>query len=168
MGRSKTWAALLLLGLAATGSGLQGQQVEYPDEPAVDRAEQLEAEAQAQLADLDRWDSAADRLRDAARLRPRGDAVAIEDLMLAGKLSFYTGSALRALRDLGHAGERALQEGFVELAARAFADAAWVAREGGQPDAARNFGERAQLLSHSPVIDDDLRRELRQRFAEGT
>lgn len=154
--------------LAFSASAVSAQTVEYPKEPSVAEAEQLENEAEAHLADVNRWDKAAKRFRSAALLRPQGDAKAIEDLMMAGKLSYYSGSILRALRDLGHAGERALQEGYIPLAARAFADAAWVAHTGGERDQVRRFAERAQLLIHSPAIDDQLRTELRIRLTTGT
>lgn len=156
------------LALAFTASAASAQSVQYPAEPSIAEAEQLESEAEAHLADMNRWDKAAKRFRSAALLRPQGDAKAIEDLMMAGKLSYYSGSILRALRDLGHAGERALQEGYVQLAAKAFADAAWVAHTGGERDQVRRFAERAQLLIHSPTIDEDLRAELRLRLNAST
>lgn len=159
---------LSVLALGFSASMVSAQVVEYPDKPSVAEAEQLESEAEAQLSDMGGWGKAAKGFRKAALLRPQGDSKAIEDLMMAGKLSYYSGSVLRALRDLGHAGERALQEGYVVLAARAFADAAWVAHAGGERDQVQRFAERARLLIHSPTINPELRAELRTRLSPAT
>lgn len=157
-----------VLALWLLAPAVSAQVVEYPEKPSVAEAEQLELEAEAGLADMADWDKAAKRFRSAALLRPQGDAKAIEDLMMAGKLSYYSGSVMRALRDLGHAGERALQEGYVQLAARAFADAAWVAQAGGETERVRRFAERARLLTHSPTIGPELRAELQNRLNAAT
>ena len=158
-------ALLGAVALTLSASAVTAQSVDYPDNPSVAEAEQLESEAEAYLGDMSRWGKAAKQFREAAGKRPHGDAKAIEDLMTAGRLSYYTGGVLRALRDLGHAGERALQEGYVRLAARAFADAAWVAHESGAREEVRRYAERAQLLMHSPTIDDEFREELRTRLS---
>ncbi len=162
-----SYAALFALGLAFGATGVSAQAVEYPEEPSIAEAERLEYQAEGRLAHMDQWKEAAKELRTAASLRPEGDPKAIEDLILAGKLSFYRGGAISALRDLRLAGERALQEGFVQLAARAFVDAAWVANEDGRASEAQEFGKRAQLLSHSPMIDDQLKEEIRARLSSG-
>ena len=72
----------------------------------------------------------------------------------------------RAKRALEAAGQRALAIGDVIVAANAFADAAWVAESDGRNARALDLVSRARLLANSPLIPDDARDQLRNRWEE--
>ncbi|MCY4400443.1 MAG: hypothetical protein OXE96_14055 [Gemmatimonadetes bacterium] len=152
-------AALLIAASATTLSAQSTAQV-----PA-DEIDAIETRAMDNLKDLDRWDRAASLFRRAADLRPAGDPVAVQDLIQAARLSFYTGDEGRAVRDFEAAGQRAVAMGDVIVAANAFADAAWVANTRGFGARAHDLLNRAQLLATSPLIPEDVRDHLMTRWS---
>ena len=161
MGIVKTTARLatvtLGIGVLATGA-LAAQEVD------LDKAEALEAKAAELLNVQDDWNSAAKLLREAASHRPDGDAQARQDLYQASRIAYYRGQERRAVNDLEHLADRALEEGDVLTAAHALADAAWIAHEEGMGTKTLDLSERAQKLALSPLITETQRATLQERF----
>ncbi len=153
-------AGLAVLALAIAGP-LAAQNGD--DTPIVE-IEKIEATAAKHLTDGGNWHRAASLFRRAAELRPAGDETAVEDLLRAGRLSFYQGHERQAVRDFESAGVRALDRGDVIVAANAFADAAWVAESNGQPAEANELLRRAQMLANSPLLGDHARDMLKTRW----
>jgi hypothetical protein len=165
MGGRISVAKISVLGfaLALTAVPASGQQFASVEiDPA--RAAQLEAEAEELMADQADWKKAEKLLREAAALRPAGDALAVKDLLAAAKLMYYGGRERSAMRQLEDVGQRALTEGNVLTAAHAFADAAWIAKDNGHGTKALELADRAQRLANSPLIDESERQELLERF----
>ena len=158
-----TRAAMAAFLVAASATTLSAQVT--TSVPAAE-IEALETRAQENLQELSDWGHAASLLRRAAALRPSGDPVAVEDLLQAARLSFYRGDEGHAVRDFEAAGQRALAIGDVIVAANAFADAAWVAESDGRNARALDLVSRARLLANSPLIPDDARDQLRNRWEE--
>ncbi|MEZ4416536.1 MAG: hypothetical protein R3E10_12385 [Gemmatimonadota bacterium] len=160
MGRKRWTFGLIMTGLSALAGpgGLSAQDT------SIGHAASLEAEAGSLIDQMKAWDDAADLLREAAALRPIGDPVAVQNLVQAAKLSFYTGDEREALNGMEAAGERALNEGDVLTAATAFADAAWIASDEGLGERALKLAARAQRLAFSPLIGNADRVRLRERF----
>jgi hypothetical protein len=129
----KTITAVLpmaaLLALPSSGSAQYAVTRAAVSSVDVSQARVLEARAKTLLEDSEGWAEAVDLYRQAANLRPAGDEVATENLMMAGKLAFYTGDGLRALVDLQTAAAQALVCDKPFHAAQAYLDAAWVANE---------------------------------------
>ena len=155
-------AAAAALLIAASASSVAAQDT--APEATTAEIEAIELDAKAYLTGLKGWDRAAALFRRAAELRPEGDATATENLLYAARLSFYEGDERQAVRDFEAAGQRALSMGDVLVAANAFADAAWVARNKGYSERALALLSRARLLSHSPLIAETERTHLRARW----
>lgn len=153
-------ATLVLAAAAATGLSAQTEANEIDTDEAV----RLETKAHSYLAEPTNWDRAASLLRRAAEFRSPADAGAVENLLLAARLSFYEGDEQRAVRDFESAGQLALARGDVIVAANAFTDAAWVAGSQGRGDRAHGLLNRAQLLANSPLIEEEERTHLRTRW----
>lgn len=158
-----SWArgALAVLVAASAATGISAQTTTEID---TDEAVRLETKAHDYLATPSDWDRAANLLRRAAEFRSPADAAAVDDLLLAARLSFYEGNEQRAVRDFESAGQLALARGDVIVAANAFTDAAWVAGSQGRGDRAQGLLTRAQLLATSPLIREDQRSHLRTRW----
>ncbi len=163
MGRVTKISSAAVLGLAVMASA----QPITAQETSIERATQLEAKAQSLLADMEDWGDAGKLLREAAMARPDGDPQAIQDLRQAAKLAYYTGEEKQAMRQLEALGSRALNEGDVLTAATSFAEAAWIAAHEGEGAKALELSERAQKLSHSPLLAAADRRSIRDRFVSG-
>lgn len=158
-----SWARGVLAVLVAV-SVATGISAQTPTEIDTDEAVRLETKAHGYLATPDHWDRAANLLRRAAEFRSPADGAAVDDLLLAARLSFYEGDERRAVRDFESAGQLALARGDVIVAANAFTDAAWVAGNQGRGDRAQGLLTRAQLLATSPLIEEDERNHLRTRW----
>ena len=157
-GMSRIAAAILLS--AALATNLAAQSADTPGQSPAE----LEQKAESYLADMEKWNRAADLYRQAAGLRLPGDPVAVADLKSAARLEFYQGSERQAVRDLEAAGQLALGMGDVIAAANAFVDAAWIAGNDGDGNIARSLFERAQLLALSPLISTQDRDEIESRL----
>lgn len=153
-----------LLGAAALALAPVAVQAQEVD---LQRAEVLEAEAEALIANQAQWSDAAKMLKEAAHLRPEGDAQARKDLFKAARLAYYHGKEGRAVNDLAELADRALAEGDVLTAAQALADAAWIAHEEGMATRTVEYGERARRLALSPHLTQADRASLEQRFSVG-
>jgi hypothetical protein len=103
---------------------------------------------------------AAARLRErAADLRGPGDPEGVSDLLIAASARYYTGKPMYARELYVRAGERALADGDVEIAARSFMLAALVANE--QRDAvALELKARGERLAGSPLLTEAQRRRI--------
>ncbi len=157
-GRVGAWIAAAAVAVAAPLGAQEGGSARIAD------IEKIEAAAAKQLASDGDWSRAAALFREAAGLRPAGDATAVADLLRAGRIAFYEGRERQAVRDFEAAGERALERGDVIGAADAFTDAAWVARADGRRAEANALLARAQLLANSPLLERGARDRLRARW----
>ena len=133
-----------------------------PDPARADAMHQ-EAEALIQTQGKRSWKEAARLFERAATLRAPDDAAAIDEQSLAGQLMYYVGSLSRAQTNLAGAAERALRVGRVLESAQLFLRAAFVARERGDPDAAR-FARSARQLASSPHLSEPQREEILSRI----
>ncbi len=155
-------AAVLVAGSAAAASAQTTANV------PVGEIETLEMKAQEHMQKLGDWGRAATLFRRAAELRPSSDPVGVDDLLQAARLAYYHGDKGDAVRDFEAAGRRALALGDVIAAANAFVDAAWVADENGRGAKALDLVDRARLLANSPLMPDEIRDNLRNRWIEST
>jgi hypothetical protein len=152
-------AALAVLSSAPA----QAQQVQGTEDGEA-RAASLENEAKRLSEQKHRWDYAASLYRAAAQLREEGDPQAVHDLVYAGRLAYYTQDITGALRDLIGAAQQALAGGDVIRAAHIYTDAAWVAGKAGRTRDQRYLASRAQRLAESPLLTDDDRFDVLERF----
>ncbi len=134
----------------------------------VSEIETLEMKAHEHMQELGDWGRAATLFRRAAELRPSSDPAGVDDLLQAARLSYYHGDKGDAVRDFEAAGQRALALGDVIAAANAFVDGAWVADENGRGAKALDLVDRARLLANSPLMPDEIRDNLRNRWVETT
>jgi hypothetical protein len=102
--------------------------------------------------------------RQAAALRPAGDALGFRCLTVAGQLSFASNDLSSAQSDMVAAAEQAIARGDVEKAAHAYADAAWVAKERKNPGQVWTLGSQAEILASSPLLSTTQRASILQRF----
>lgn len=138
-------AALLLAPAPAIGAMVQA-------EPDVEKAEKLEARAEALMDDTREWKKAATLLRKAADYREDGDARKVTNFVGAARLAYYGGDVSRAQEDMASAAQLALRQGDVVQASHAYLDAAWLADEARDSKRARHFLDEARLLVNSPLM----------------
>lgn len=127
------------------------------------RADSIQAEAFMYQTD-GRYTEAARLYKDAAKLRPRDDPGAVDNMMLAANLLFVANRPLEARRMLEDAAERALAAGDVERGARAFIEAAFIADKQGNKAETSRLGHRAEMLSVSPQLTPAQRQEIARRL----
>lgn len=158
---------IAVLAAATTAGDLQAQSMAPAGDEAVrtEQARSLESQAGEAARTQSSFGKAARLYREAAEARS-GQPEAVQDLMMAGALSYYTGREGQAIRDLVKAGELALEWGDVMTAAQAFLDAAWVAGKDGRTDDATELGRRAERLSASPLIQRQERSAILSRIGE--
>lgn len=131
----------------------------------LDRAAALEGLAQEASMDLRTFDEAADLYRQAAEVR--GDSPeSVDNLIASAQLSFYLGDEGEAVGTLTRAGEAARSWDDVATAADAFLDAAWVAQDQGWTRRAISLAQEAEKLSHSTLMTQQDRTEIRERIAD--
>lgn len=138
-------AALLLAPAPATGAMVQA-------EPDVEKAEKLEALAEALMDDTREWKKAANLLREAATYREDADARKVTNFIGAARLAHYGGDVNRARKDMASAAQLALRQGDVLQASHSYLDAAWLAKQARDPERAKHFLEEARLLANSPLL----------------
>jgi len=124
----------------------------------------LESQAQAFFATPKRYADAAKLYLRAAEIRVAGDPQRITDLMMASRLSYYTGNATRAWEIMERAGEEALAAGDVISAANAFVDASFLAKAAGARTPVIELARRAQLLTSSPLLETAQREAILSRI----
>lgn len=130
----------------------------------IERAEAHEAEARKQMESRARWDRAAWNFRRAANLRATGDPVAVENLAMAGRLSYYLEDHNQAMRDMENAAAQALSAGDIAAAANHLMDAAWLAAKDGLAEASETLATRAGLLASAPTFGETKRGEILARL----
>jgi hypothetical protein len=152
--------AAILMAACATGVDAQTSQsvVDIP------RAVELEREAYLLQNVMDKWSDAAQLLIRAARLRPGPDPVAYQNLEMAGAIYHNTRSYFKSQTTLVELAERASRHGEVGVAANAYIDASFAARKRGQPNQARTYIERAQLLATSSLLTGQEQERLTMRL----
>jgi hypothetical protein len=139
-------------------------QYRLPTITSVARADSLHEAAEIMARTTHRWRDAASLHRQAAALRPPGDALGFRCLTVAGQLSFASNDLSSAQSDMVAAAKQALARGDVEKAAHAYADAAWLAKERKNPGKAWTLGSQAEVLASSPLLSATQRATILQRF----
>lgn len=124
----------------------------------------LEARA-AQMASAgpDQLTEAASLYRKAAALRPEHDPQGVQNLITAGRLTYYAGKRRQALAELVKAADTALRYGDVASAAVAYLDAGWIAGRIGRSAHAYDLTMKGAHLSRSPLLDETQRQVLVSR-----
>ena len=106
------------------------------------------------------WNRAADLLLDAARKADDLDPRAVQWTLHAGNALVAAGKTERARQAFELAGERGLEFGAVESAARAYLSAATLAAAAGDRRHAETLMRQAEQLSHSPHISPKVRQGI--------
>ena len=157
---TSTYVALAFATVAVAATALPAGAQDW----TVRRAESMEDQAQALEELKPEWKRAAWYYREAASARPEGDAEAVIDLHMAGKLSFYVGDLDQSLDDLEAAGRRAMEGGDVLTSGSLLVDAAWVAGKLGRDVEARDWILEAREILASTVLSDAVRNTVLARI----
>lgn len=159
-------AVVAIAGTAFTATASQAQSTTAKTEVDVAKAMRYEDAAARSAKSRTFFKEAARYYETAAGLRPAGDCKGVQDMVEASRINYYLGDERKAQSQLETAGEIALQYGDVGTAAKAFLDAAWIARQRGQHAVVvRNLLARAQKLAQSPLLDASDRDALLGRIA---
>jgi hypothetical protein len=151
----RTLAGAAALALLAAAPAAQAQVIKHTVRS--DNGPQLRAEAlherAAQLFEFPlRYRDAARLLREAALLRSPDDPVAVDELLLAGRLWHYARDWGSARRAFDEAAARSLGNGEITMAAHAYVDAAFNATAHAAWDEARQFVGKVERLAASPHL----------------
>jgi hypothetical protein len=169
MRKTSAWTALVVAGLTlAPAMGAASQVAESG--PMVKRGTDpvdLEERARSLFTNPERYDEAARLYARAADLRDAGDRMRVEDLMMAARLTFYDGSAAKARVLMERAADEALAAGDVIIAAHAFVDAAYLARDARENERVAELLNRAKMLAGSPLIAQKERENILSRVTQG-
>ena len=161
-----TWRTSILgacVALVGTAVGTAAQTA--PTDDSMGEAAELVRQADAVVEAKSDWGRAALLYQEAAELSD-GDPVAATRHRQAGILAFYAGREGRAVEQLTHAAETALEWGDVATAARSYLEAAWVAHQEGDGERTLSLAERAERLARSPLLARAERADLMRRIAE--
>jgi hypothetical protein len=139
-------------------------QYRLPTITAVAKADSLHEAAEIMARTTHRWRDAASLHRQAAALRPADDSLGFRCLTVAGHLSFASNDLSRAQSDMVAAAEQARARGDIEKAAKAYTDAAWLAKERKNPGEVWTLGSQAEVLASSPLLSAAQRATILQRF----
>lgn len=141
-------ALVLLLALTLPFDRAEGQSITVEPTATAEQADLLALHGR-QLAKFRRnFVEASLYLRHAAELRGPDEA-AVRDLLDAAHYAWYGGRRLTAMSTMYEAGKVAAAIGDRDTAQRAFMDAAWVGREAGRLDLARQILEQGMGLTPS-------------------
>ena len=158
-------AVMLVAGpLAAAGSLIEDGGTSHAVAP--DPTE-LEERARSLFSSPARYGEAARLLLKAADQREIGDPQRVKNLSMASRLTYYRGDVSEALAIMERAAAEAMSTGDVLAAARGYTDGAFLAHEIGQVKVAEQLLKKAERLSHSPLIAQSDRDEIRARTALG-
>lgn len=162
-----TWrnSAILAITTLALTAGTTAAQYAVPmdDGSSSDAAEYLR-QAGAALDHQD-WGKASVLFAKAAELQT-DDPDAARNWRMSGLLAYYAGREGRAVDALEKSAETALAWGDVGSAARAYLDAAWVARRDGNARRTLDLAQRGERLASSPLLERAERAEILSRIAE--
>jgi hypothetical protein len=133
---------------------------------SLDAARAVEVERNAEIASRERgrWWEAASLFREASRLRAENDPIALGDLRMAGSIYAALGQFERAKRTMLALADRAVEFGEVATAAHALMDAAHVAVELNDANAARSSYARVQRLAMSSHLTSEEQRSITARL----
>lgn len=127
-------------------------------------ADRLERHAAALHESPARYGEGAVLYERAADLREHGDARKVNALLLASQLYYHAGRKQESVAVLDRAAEVAVATGDVVRAVSSMTDAAWVLAGEGRKAEAVTLVARARLLTHSPLLSESERHELRRRL----
>lgn len=151
----RAFAGAAALALLAATPAAQAQVIKHSirtDDGPQRRAEALHARA-TQLFEFPlRYRDAARLLREAASLRAPDDPVAVDELLLAGRLWHYTRDWSAARRAFDEAATRSLGNGEITRAAHAYVDAAFNATAHQAWEEAKQLVARVERLAASPHL----------------
>lgn len=155
-------AMAAIIGLPAAGGAQVSIALASADGAA--RADALHVRAEALYEHPDRYAEAALLMRQAARLRPAGDVVAVDELVQSGRLYAYAGDRAAACASMEEAAERALEGGDVMTAAHALIDAAFLAIAQQKWHDVEELSSRAEVLAGSPLLSGRQRTAVLKRI----
>lgn len=161
----KTLATVgLLLAAPAVAAASQPAQPETrgPTDPTT-----LEQQAHSLFTQPDKYGKAARLFVKAAEARDVGDPLRLDDFIMASRLYYYRGDLRQALALMRQAAEEATAIGDVITAAHAFTDGAFIGKQSGEVAIAAALAKKAEYLTHSPLIGERDRDEIRTRIAAG-
>lgn len=167
MTRKMMSTAFVVLVLATSGAPAAAQTqlaMSTRSSGPIEKAEELERQAEALYTQPDRYADAARLHMRAVELRPVGDPERIRGLAMAGRLFFYAGKVEDALGAMEQGATAALSAGDVLNAANAFVDASHLAGQLGRVQDAERLNERARLLTNSPLLSETDRRHIAGRL----
>ena len=165
--RNFLMAGGMLLAVAAAPNAASAQQKLPPVRvtASLEYADGLMLRAESLSTKLSHFKEAADLFERSADVRTPGDARAVTCLRSAATLRYNSGNKRKGLGLMEKAGDRAISLGDVVSAANSFIDAAVIASELRQGERARELGERAALLTKSPLLTDEQRSALEYRMS---
>lgn len=105
---------------------------------------------------------------DEAALRHPFDVSATDCLTLAGNLFYVAKRPLDAKRIMEQAADRALSLGDIHRSAILYLNASIAARDGGARDEMTRLGQKADMLTSSPLLSKAQRDEIHRRFTHPT
>ena len=161
--KSRTISVLAVLAATVVPS-IAFAQTNVKSAPAAPAFQAVERQANVLLDQPRQWVQAAGLYRQAAALRPAGDPLGVQDLLVAGGAYRWSGHKGTAREVYVQAAERALAMGDVDTAARAILLAAVVANEQKNYPVANELNTRARLLASSPLLSDGQRRLILGQF----
>ena len=168
MRNTNGWAVLAAAGmlmagpLAAAGSLIDNGGTSHAVAP---NPTEIEERARSLFSSPARYGEAARLLLKAADQREIGDPQRVKNLSMASRLRYYRGDAEEALALMQRAAAEAMSTGDVLTAAWGYIDGAFLAQEIGQVDVAAEMLKKSERLSHSPLIAQSDRDEIRARTA---
>lgn len=131
------------------------------------RADMLDQQARELQKDVRTWSRSASKHRASAELRTLEDPRGYQSLVMAAFLYYYSGHGLKALRAFEAAAPLALENGDVKTAARAYVEAASIAREQRDMVRYRANAWRAGRLAQSPALTEAQRNGILERLGTG-
>jgi hypothetical protein len=123
-------------------------------------ADELLARARALHESPPLYAVAADLYRRVASMRDASDPRAVDALLMAGRLFTYSGDLGRGRSTMEQAGELALEQGDAVQAARAYADAAFIAAAD-HSRRASDLARRVVWLAETAPVPDSQRQQIR-------
>jgi hypothetical protein len=150
-------SAALAAGLFGTGKAMASQtQVAFAEPVSVRSTidpNEYEAKAKDLFAQPKRYDEAIKLFLKAAETRDVGDPMRVQDVIMASRLSYYRQDFSRARSLMVRAADEAAATGDVITAAHSYVDAAFLARQAGEPENIEPLVRKAEMLAASPLID---------------
>ena len=127
--------------------------------------EALEAKAKQLYETPKKYGEAVKLYVRAADMRTPGDPMRVTNLVMASRLSFYTGKKTRAADLMERAADEAHAAGDVVRAANAYIDASFLAQAAGNDVKVMELVSKAQLLTASPLLATSDREAILRRIA---